>query len=42
MAQICGERVKYIRNGFTMLEMAQKFDKSLIFGRIDVYMWEMA
>ena len=42
MTQICGERIKYIRNGFTMLEMAQEFDKRLIFGRIDVQMWEMA
>ena len=29
MAQMCGNRLKYIRNGFTMLEMAKEFDKQL-------------
>ena len=29
MAQICGELLKYIKNGFTMLEMAQEFEQLL-------------
>ena len=31
-------RLKYLRNGFTMLEMAYEFDKRLKYVRIDVYM----
>ena len=27
MAQTCSKRHKYLRNGFTMLEMAYEFDK---------------
>ena len=42
MAQICGKQIKYIRNGFTMLEMAQKFDKRLKYVGNEVYMWEFA
>ena len=29
MAQICGELLKSIKNGFTMLEMAQEFEQLL-------------
>ena len=29
MAQMCGKRLKYIKNGFTILEMAYEFEKSL-------------
>ena len=29
MAQMCGKRVKYIKNGFTLLEMALQFEKRL-------------
>ena len=29
MAQMCGKRLKYIKNGFTMWEMAQEFEKRL-------------
>ena len=37
-----GGRLKYLRNGFTMLEMTYTFDKWLIYVGIGVYMWEMA
>ena len=33
-----GARLKYLRNGFTMLEMAEEFDKRLTYVGIDVYM----
>ena len=39
-AQIHGKRLKYLRNGFTMLEMAYEFDKRLKYVGNDVYMWE--
>ena len=42
MASMCFERLKYLRNGFTMLEMTKDFDKWLIYVGNDVYMWEMA
>ena len=42
MAQMCGKRLKYLRNGFTMLEMAYEFDKVLKYIGNDVYMFEMA
>ena len=42
MASICGERLKYLRSGFAMLEMTSEFDKRLIHVGIDVYMLEMA
>ena len=42
MASMCGGRLKYLRNGFTMLEMTQEFDKWLICVGNHVYMWEMA
>ena len=29
MAQICGKRLKYIKNGFTMQEMAQELEELL-------------
>ena len=34
--------LKYLRNGFTMLEMTEEFDKWLIYAGNDVYIWEMA
>ena len=42
MALMCGVRLKYLRNGFTMLEMTEEFDKQLIYVLNDVYVWEMA
>ena len=42
MASMCGVRLKYLRNGFTMLEMTEEFDKQLIYVLNDMYMWEMA
>ena len=42
MAQIHGARLTYLRNGFTMLEMALEFDKRLKYVRNDECMWEMA
>ena len=38
MAQIRGKRLMYIRNGFTVLEMAEKFDKLLKYVGNDAYM----
>ena len=42
MAQMCGKRLKYLRNGFTVLEMACEFDKRLRYVGNHVYMQEMA
>ena len=42
MATMCGKRLKYLRNGFAMLEMAYEFDKGLKYVGNNVYMWEMA
>ena len=42
MALMCRKMLKYLRNGFTMLEMTYEFDKRLIYVGNDVYMWEMA
>ena len=42
MAQMCGKRLKFLRSGFTMLEMAYEFDKLLKYVGNDVYMFEMA
>ena len=42
MAQMCGKRLKYLRNGFTMLEMAYEFDTGLKYVGNDVYMFKMA
>ena len=38
MASMCGVRLKYLRNGFTMLEMTEEFDKQLIYVLNEVYM----
>ena len=35
-------RLKYLRNGFSMLEMALEFDKRLKYVGNDVDIWEMA
>ena len=37
MAQIHGARLKYLRNGLTMLKMAYEFDKRLNYVGNDVY-----
>ena len=42
MAMMCGNFFKYLRNGFTMLEMTYEFDKRLIYVGNDAYVWEMA
>ena len=42
MASICGKRLKYLRNGLTILEMTSEFDNRLIYVRNDLCMWEMA
>ena len=42
MASMCGGRLKYLRNGFSMLEMTYEFDKWLIYVGNDVYMFEIA
>ena len=42
MAQICFKQIKYITNGFTVMEMAQKFDKRLKYVGNEVHMWEFA
>ena len=31
MALMCGKRLKYLGNGFTMLEMTEEFEKLLIY-----------
>ena len=38
---MCFGRLKYLRNGFTMLEMTEEFEKWLIYVGNDVDMWEM-
>ena len=42
MPWMCGKRIKYLRNGFTMLKMIQKFDKRFICMGNDVCMWDIA
>ena len=42
MAQIHETRLKYLRDGFTMLEMAYEFDKRLKYVGNDVSMYERA
>ena len=42
MAQMHAARLKYLRNGFTMLEMAKEFDIRFKYERNDACMWEMA
>ena len=37
-----GVRLKYLRNGLPMLEMAEEFDKGLKYVGNDVYIWELA
>ena len=29
MASMCGKRLKYLRNGFSLMEMTKEFDKRL-------------
>ena len=42
MPWMCGKRIKYLRNGFTMLKMIEEFDKRLICMGNDVNMCELA
>ena len=42
MPWMCGKRIKYLRNGFTMLKMIKEFDKLLICMGNDVCMCKMA
>ena len=42
MASMCGGRLKYLRNGFTMLKMTYEIYKRLKYVGNDVYIWEMA
>ena len=42
MPWMCGKRIKYLRNGFTMLKITSEFDKRLICMENDVFMWEIA
>ena len=42
MASMCGGRLKDLRNGFTMLEITEEFDKWLISVAIDVCIWVLA
>ena len=42
MASMRGKRLQYLRNGFTVLEMTEEFDKGQIYVLNDVYMFEMA
>ena len=41
MPSMCGERIKYLRNGFTLLKMISEFDKRLISVGNDAFMWEI-
>ena len=42
MAQIKRARLKYFKNGFTILEMALEIDRRLKYVGNDECMWEMA
>ena len=42
IAQIHGARIKYMRNGFSMLGMALEFDNGLKYVGNDECMWKMA
>ena len=42
MPWMCGKRIKYLRNGFTMLKMIEEFDKRLISMANDVCLLEIA
>ena len=37
-----GARLKYLRNGLRLLEMAKEFEKRLKCVGNDVYIWELA
>ena len=39
---MCGKRLKYIKNGFTMFKMAEEVDNRLKYVANDVYMWKNA
>ena len=41
IAQIHGARIKYLRNGFSMMGMALEFDNRLKYVGNDECMWEM-
>ena len=42
MTTMCFKRLKYLRNGFTMLKMTYEFEKLLKYVGNDVYMFEIA
>ena len=42
MASMCGKRLKYLRNSFTMQEMTEEFEKRLKYVGNDACMWEIA
>ena len=42
MPWMCNERIKYLRNGFTMLKRIYEFDKRLKYVENDVYIWEIS
>ena len=42
MVSMRGKRLKYLRNGFTVLEMTKELDKRLIYVGNDADLWEMA
>ena len=42
IASMRGKRLKYLRNGFTLLKMTEEFDKRQIYVLNDVYMWQIA
>ena len=42
MAKMHGTRLMYVRNGFTMLEMAKEFDIRFKYVGNNACMWEMA
>ena len=42
MASMCGKRLQYLTNRFTMLQMTEEFDKRLLYVGNDIYMSEMA
>ena len=42
MPWMCGKRITYLGNGFTMLKMISEFDKRLICMGNDACLWEIA
>ena len=42
MVQMYGARLMYLRNGFTMLEVAKEFNTGLKYVGNDACMWEIA